>query len=74
MDEEQLIDELRDLLDHNGEITLSNDNEDITIKSFDGNGDYLFISGNGKRFETSKDAIDWVALQFDGIENIDEWS
>lgn len=73
MDEEQLVEEMTDFLENNGEITLSNENENITIKEFEGNADYLYISSNNKRFETSKDAIEWAALQFDGIENINEW-
>jgi hypothetical protein len=73
MDEELLIEELAQALENNGEITLSGEELDIFIQSVDDKEGYAYVSNTNKEFETSKEAVEWAALQFDGAENIEEW-
>ncbi len=73
MDEELLIEEMSDALGNNGEITISGEDLEIFIKSVDDKEGYAYVSNTNKEFETSMEAIEWAVLQFDGVENIEEW-
>ena len=73
MDDDELIEDLNNFLENNGEIKLSNEEQTISIHSVDDNESYSYVSNNNKRFESSSEAIEWAILQFDGTENIIEW-
>jgi hypothetical protein len=73
MDDELLIEEMSEALENNGEITLSGEDLEIFIQSVDDKEGYAYVSNTNKEFEDSKEAIEWAALQFDGVENIEEW-
>lgn len=73
MDEELLIEEMSQALEDNGEITISGDELEVFIQSVDDKEGYAYVSNTHKEFETSMEAIEWAVLQFDGVENIEEW-
>lgn len=73
MDEELLIEEIAEALENNGEITLSGEDLEVFIQSVDDKEGYSYVSNTNKEFETSMEAIEWAVLQFDGVENIEEW-
>jgi uncharacterized protein YwgA len=73
MDEELLIEEMSQSLGNNGEITISGEELELFIQSVDDKEGYAYVSNTNKEFETSKEAIEWAVLQFDGVENIEEW-
>jgi hypothetical protein len=73
MDEELLIGEMSQALGNNGEITISGEELEIFIQSVDDKEGYAYVSNTNKEFETSMEAIEWAVLQFDGVENIEEW-
>jgi hypothetical protein len=73
MDEELLIEEMSQALGNNGEITISGEELEIFIQSVDDKEGYAYVSNTNKEFETSMEAIEWAVLQFDGVENIEEW-
>ena len=73
MDEELLIEEMKQGLENNGEITISGEDLELFIQSVDGKEGYAYVSNTNKQFETSTEALEWAVLQFDGVENIEEW-
>jgi hypothetical protein len=73
MDEDQIIEEIVDLLDNNGEVRISGDGSDIFIESVDDKEGYAYISNTNKEFESSHEAIEWAVEQFDGVESINDW-
>jgi hypothetical protein len=73
MDEELLIEEMSQALGNNGEITISGEELEIFIQSVDDKEGYAYVSNTNKEFETGMEAIEWAVLQFDGVENIEEW-
>ena len=73
MDEELLIEEMSQALGNNGEITISGEELEIFIQSVDDKEGYAYVSNTNKEFETSMEAIEWAVLQFDWVENIEEW-
>ena len=73
MDEELLIEEMSQALGNNGEITLNGEELEIFIQSVDDKEGYAYVSNTNKEFETCKEALEWAVLQFDGVENIEEW-
>jgi hypothetical protein len=73
MDDEQLMEELIETLEDNGEIRLSSEDTEIFIQSIDGKEGYSYVSSTNKEFDDSREAIEWAVVQFDGIENIEEW-
>jgi uncharacterized protein YwgA len=73
MDEELLIEEMAQALGNNGEITISGEELELFIQSVDDKEGYAYVSNTNKEFETSKEALEWAVLQFDGVENIEEW-
>lgn len=73
MDDELVMEEMIEALEINGEIRLSNEEQELTIQSIDDKDGYSYISSTNKQFDDSREAIEWVILQFDGLENIEEW-
>lgn len=73
MEEEQLVGEMIDILDENGEIRLSNIDLEVYIQSIDDKEGYSYISDTNDEFGTSKEAIEWAVDQFGGLEYVDEW-
>jgi hypothetical protein len=73
MDEELIIAELIEALEDQGEITLTGEDNEIFIQTVDDKEGYGYVSNTNKEFEDAKEAIDWAVLQFDGVENIEEW-
>lgn len=73
MDEELIIAELIEALEDQGEITLTGEDNEIFIQTVDDKEGYCYVSNTNKEFEDAKEAIDWAVLQFDGVENIEEW-
>lgn len=73
MDEENVIEEMSEVLENNGEIRVSGESNDIFIESVDDKEGYSYSSNTNKEFESSRDAIEWAVEQFDGVENIIEW-
>lgn len=73
MDEELLLEEMIELLEDHGEITLTGEDLELFIQSVDDKEGYAYVSNTNKEFEDSREAIEWAALQFDGVENIEGW-
>lgn len=73
MDEEQLVEEMIDMLDENGEIRLSSTDQEVYIQAIDDKEGYAYVSDTNEEFGTSKEAIEWAVDQFGGLEFIDEW-
>lgn len=73
MDDELLIEEMVDSLEINGEIRLSSEEQELHIQSVDDKEGYSYISSTNKQFDDSREAIEWAVVQFDGLENIEEW-
>jgi hypothetical protein len=73
MDEELMIQEMAQALEDSGEITLTGEELEIFIQSVDDKEGYAYVSNTNKEFEDSTEAIEWAVLQFDGVENIEEW-
>lgn len=73
MDDELLIEEMKDALEMNGEIRLCSEERELNIQSVDDKEGYSYISNTNKQFDDSREAIEWAVVQFDGIENIEEW-
>lgn len=73
MDEENVIEEMSEVLENNGEIRVSGEGNDIFIESVDDKEGYSYTSNTNKEFESSRDAIEWAVEQFDGVENIIDW-
>lgn len=73
MDEELIIVELIEALEDQGEITLTGEDNEIFIQTVDDKEGYGYVSNTNKEFEDAKEAIEWAVLQFDGVENIEEW-
>lgn len=73
MDEEQIIEEMVELLEDNGEISISSEELDIFIQSVDDKEGYSYVSNTNKEFDDSREAIEWAVLQFDGAENIESF-
>lgn len=73
MNEEQLIEEMVELLEENGEITLTGEDLELFIQSVDDKEGYSYVSNTNKEFDDSRDAIEWSVVQFDGVENIQLW-
>lgn len=73
MDDELLKEELVDSLEINGEIRLYNEEEEIYIRQLEEDEGEGYISNTKKRFDESREAIEWAIEQFDGLENIEEW-
>ena len=73
MDEDLIIEEMVRSLETKGDIKISSEDKDITIESIDDKEGYSYVSNNHKQFDDSNEAIEWAVLQFDGVENIEEW-
>lgn len=73
MDEENVIEDMSETLENNGEIRVSGEGNDIFIESVDDKEGYSYASNTNKEFESSRDAIEWAVEQFDGVENIVDW-
>jgi hypothetical protein len=73
MDEEQFIQEMTEALENNGEITITGEDLEIFIQTVDDKEGYSYVSNTNKEFEDAEEAIEWAVLQFDGIENVEEW-
>lgn len=73
MDEELLLEEMTEALEANGEITLTGEDLEIFIQSVDDKEGYSYVSNTNKEFDDSRESIEWAVLQFDGIENVEEW-
>ncbi|ERI90011.1 hypothetical protein HMPREF1982_04278 [Clostridiales bacterium oral taxon 876 str. F0540] len=73
MDDEQFIQEMAEALEDNGEITITGEDLEIFIQTVDDKEGYSYVSNTNKEFEDAKEAIEWAVLQFDGVENIEEW-
>lgn len=73
MDDELLIEEMVDALESNGEIRLCGEEQELVIQSIDDKEGYSYVSSTNKQFDDGREAIEWAVLQFDGVENIEEW-
>lgn len=73
MDDELLIEEMVEALEAHGEITLTGEDEEIFIQTVDDKEGYGYVSNTHKEFDEAREAIEWAVLQFDGVENIEEW-
>lgn len=73
MDDEQIKEELIESLEINGEIRLYNEADEIYIRQLEEDEGEGYISNTKKRFDDSREAIEWAIEQFDGLENIEEW-
>lgn len=73
MDDELLKEELIESLEINGEIRLYSEEDEIYIKQLEEDEGEGYISNSRKRFDESREAIDWAIEQLDGLENIEEW-
>ncbi|WP_139904865.1 hypothetical protein [Clostridium thermarum] len=70
---EDIILEMVEGLEENGEIRITDGLREIYIQSFDEDGEVIYVSNNNKEFEKAEDAIQWAINQFGGVENIEEW-
>jgi hypothetical protein len=73
MDEELMVEEMAEILENSGEITIRGEDLEVFVQSVDDKEGYAYVSNTHKEFETSMEAIEWAVLQFDGVENIEEW-
>jgi hypothetical protein len=73
MDEELLIEEMIEALEDSGEITITGEDNEIFIQTVDDKEGYSYVSNTNKEFDDAREAIEWAVLQFDGVENIEEW-
>lgn len=73
MDEELMVEEMAETLENSGEITMSSEEMELFIQSIDDKEGYAYVSNTNKEFEDAREAIEWAVLQFDGVENIEEW-
>ena len=71
--DDQIQESLAELLEENGEVTLSNSEKQISIRSSEDNSEFPYVSSTHKQFEDVNEAIEWAILQFDDTENIEEW-
>jgi hypothetical protein len=73
MDEEEITESLAALLEENGEIVVSNSEHQISIHSSEDNFDFPYVSNTHKQFQDVNEAVEWAILQFDDVDNIEEW-
>ncbi|WP_163192506.1 hypothetical protein [Clostridium thermarum] len=73
MYDKDIILEMVEGLEENGEIRMTDGLREIYIQSFDEDGEVIYVSNNNKEFEEAEDAIQWAINQFGGVENIEEW-
>lgn len=73
MDDELLMEEMIESLEINGEIRLCGDEQELNIQSIDDKEGYSYISSTNKKFDDSREAVEWAVGEFDGLENIEEW-
>jgi hypothetical protein len=73
MDEEILIEEMIEALEDSGEITITGEDNEIFIQTVDDKEGYSYVSNTNKEFDDAREAIEWAVVQFDGVENIEEW-
>lgn len=69
---DEIIQEMIEGLQQNGEIRLTDGLREISIQAYD-EDDSLYVSNTNKEFEDAEEAIQWAVDQFGGIENVEEW-
>ncbi len=69
----EILDEMSNTLEENGELRLSSYDLDIYIQSVNNKEGYLYVSNTNDEFDNSKEAVKWAVNQLDGLENIDDW-
>jgi hypothetical protein len=69
----QVMEEMIEALENNGEIRLSSGEADVFIESIDDKEGYSFVSNTGEEFDNGRDSIEWAVEVFGGIENIIDW-
>ncbi|MBK1811159.1 hypothetical protein JHL18_11010 [Clostridium sp. YIM B02505] len=67
---QKLIDELINSLETKGEISLTNNTNELFIESVDDKEGYSYVSSTNEEFGTSKDAVEWLVKKINGVENI----
>lgn len=73
MDRRKAKEEMVDILENYGYITINNEKKQVSITSIDDKEGYSYISQNHEKFQNSIDAVQWAINQFDGIVNIKDW-
>lgn len=73
MCDDEIIQEMVEGLEQNGEIRLTDGMKEIYIQSFEEEGELLYVSSPNREFDDAEEAIQWAVTQFGGLENIDEW-
>jgi hypothetical protein len=73
MENTQLINEMIDVLESSGEITMSDGLKEIFIQSVDDKEGYSYVSSTNKEFKGSKEAIEWAIYKMNGSARVDDW-
>lgn len=73
MDDEELAEDLAAALEANGEITVSSSKKEISIHFSEDNFDSPYVSNTRKQFADINEAVEWAILQFDEVDDIEEW-
>ncbi|GKU24651.1 hypothetical protein [Clostridium folliculivorans] len=70
---QRIIDELTNSLETKGEISLTNETNDLFIESVDDKEGYSYVSSTNEEFGTSKEAVEWLIKKVNGVENTLDW-
>lgn len=71
--DDEITESLIASLEENGAVTLLNSEKQISIYSSEDNYDFPYVSNTHKQFSDINEAIEWALLQFDEIDDIEEW-
>lgn len=73
MADDEILEEMIEGLELNGEIRITDGIREVYIQSYDEDGSLIYIAGSNKEFDDPDEAIQWAIDQFGGLENIEEW-
>lgn len=73
-EESKILDKMINKLESVGEVTISNDVEDLFIQSVDYKEGYAYVSSTNIEFQDSSEAIQWAIEEMNGIDNIKTFS
>ncbi|NLZ48984.1 MAG: hypothetical protein GX895_09430 [Clostridiales bacterium] len=69
---DEIIQEMIEGLQQNGEIRLTDGLREISIQALE-EGETLYITSTNREFDDAEEAVQWVVEQLGGIENVEEW-
>ncbi|SCN23257.1 hypothetical protein N3C_1214 [Clostridium sp. N3C] len=69
---DEIIQEMIEGLQQNGEIRLTDGLREISIQALE-EVETLYITSTNREFDDAEEAVQWVVEQLGGIENVEEW-